>query len=761
MFQKSTTYIFLGIGVLITALILIFPPKIKFNYDFEQFFPQDNEDLKFYEEYKEKFENDNDYLLIAFENPKGELFEMVFLDSIWSIQHQINQLEEVDTVLSVLNLEKPIIGLFGLRKERVLTWDTYSQLAETSSSRGNYGDQLISRDGKSLLLWIKHAKHISKENGDQLYNKIKRVVEQVGIPPKAIAGKIQAQGDFINLMQKEFGMFFGLSIFLILGMLFLIFWTFWSVWVSCLVLLIGTLWSFALMLYFGKALDVMSVMQPTIFLIVGLSSLIHFISHLNQKISQGICTEKAIQEVFTELFIPVWLTILTTSLGFISLYFTTIPALKSFGLSTGIGVIVVFGALMLMTPGILYVSRIKAKPKVEKFISAGFLKGLFTWVLKRRKWVLTVFLLVSLLSIWAGSKIHVNGYLLDNLPENHPIQQDVHYFDEQYGGSNPLEIYLKTGPEASSLLDYPVLKELEKVETKLRSLTGTNQMLSPLALVKALNQAQNQGSEKAFVFPSPGQFQRMGKYLKRANEELKFKVLVNENQEGRISTRSPDFGSYKMGQIRDEFREFVTQEVDPQLLTVQWTGTAYLIDQGHQSVTYQMARGLGVAFIIVGLIAGILFRSWRISFILLVPNIIPLIWMLGLMMLLGIEFKLTTAILFTVAFGIAVDDSIHFMTRLRFELGKGKNLIYAMKRTILETGRAIILTTIILVMGFGLLIISDFGVTHFTGLLIASSLVVALLSDLLLLPILLLPMKKVWEKKAKKLIRRGMNVNGG
>lgn len=753
MFHQSTSFISLGIGILITVLILIFPPKISFNYDFEQFFPQNNEDLEFYEAYKKKFENDNDYLLIAFENPKGDLLEKQFLESIWSIQSKMKDLEGVDTVLSILNLEKPIIGLFGLRKEKVLQWETETQLSESSSDLGIYRSQLISKDGKSLLLWVKNAQNISKENGDRLYSEIKGVFQQAGIQPKAIAGKIQAQGDFIRLMQKEFGMFFGASILLILGMLFFIFRTFWSIWIPCVVLLVGTLWSFALMLYFGKALDVMSVMQPTIFLIVGLSAFIHFISHLNQKVRQGIEVEKSIQEVFRELFIPVWLTILTTSLGFISLYFTTIPALKSFGISTGIGVLVVFGALILLTPGLLYLSKIQPNPGTEKFISPKFLRGLFIEVLKKRRWILMVFLMVSLISIWGGSKIHVNGYLLDNLPENHPIQQDVHYFDEQYGGSNPLEIYLKAGPEASSLMDYQVLEALEKVESKLTELTGTDQFLSPLTLVKTINQAQNQGSSKAFVFPSPGQFQRMGRYLERAGEEINFKLLVNDHQEGRISGRSPDFGSYKMAQIRAAFEEFVSQEIDPQLLTIQWTGTAYLIDHGHQSVTIQMAKGLGVAFLVVGLIAGILFRSWRISLILLIPNVIPLIWMLGMMILLGIEFKLTTAILFTVAFGIAVDDSIHFMTRLRFELGKGKSLIYAMKRTMMETGRAIVLTTLILVMGFGLLIASDFGVTHFTGLLIAASLIVALLSDLLLLPVLLLPMKKVWEKKARKLIR--------
>jgi hypothetical protein len=128
------------------------------------------------------------------------------------------------------------------------------------------------------------------------------------------------------------------------------------------------------------------------------------------------------------------------------------------------------------------------------------------------------------------------------------------------------------------------------------------------------------------------------------------------------------------------------------------------------------------------------------------------------MYLLGIEFKLTTAILFTVAFGIAVDDSIHFMTRLRKELMSGKNLIYGLKRTFLETGEAIIQTTVILVAGFGLLIFSQFGVTHYTGLLIAAALVFALLADLFLLPILLLPMKKKWDQKFKNRLAKAPNL---
>ncbi|HSF56086.1 MAG TPA: efflux RND transporter permease subunit, partial [Algoriphagus sp.] len=231
------------------------------------------------------------------------------------------------------------------------------------------------------------------------------------------------------------------------------------------------------------------------------------------------------------------------------------------------------------------------------------------------------------------------------------------------------------------------------------------------------------------------------------------KVISTDQKSGRISSRVPDLGSFEMAKKRAEILEFVQKEINPNLLKVRWTGTAYLIDRGHESVTKQMLQGLSVAFLVVGLIGGFMFKSLRLSLILLIPNIIPLVWMLGLMFLLGIEFKLTTSILFTIAFGIAVDDTIHFMSKLKTELAAGKSFLYAIKRTFMEAGRAIILTSVILIAGFGLLSFSKFGVTHFTGLLISFTLIFALLADLFLLPILLFPLKKIWESKPSSRIK--------
>lgn len=750
MFSKTSSYFLLSISILFTVLLLVFRPMPKFDYDFEQFFPQDDPDLAFYQaEYEPTFGSDNDYLLIAIHNPDGEWLEPNFLSKAAKVKSDIQALAGVDSLISVFDLQIPIINAFGLQTFSVLDWSSEESLQNSKEKLAQFQGSLVAKDGSSFLFLIQNDPQLSKEEGDLLYEQILQIFAQNSLQPYAVAGKIQTQRDFVSLMQQEFGLFIGASLVLMLLVLFLVFRKLWGILIPILVLVIGILWAFGLILLAGKPLDIMSVMQPTIFLIVGLSALIHYFTHLIKKLKSGSPKALAIQDTFRELTFAVGLTVFTTSMGFLSLYFTSIPALKTFGLWTGVGILILFLAILGITPGLLHAFPITQAQQILPSKSEKHLANVFQKILLHRKGIAGLFLVLTLVGIGLSSQLQINGYLLDNLPLDHPIQKDFAYFDENYGGSNPLEIYLEKGSETESLLDLEVLKEIEKVEVKLRELFGEGEFISPLSLAKTLNQAQNQGNPKAFSIPSRGQYLRMERYFDQALSQNGTKVLAENRSSGRISGRASDLGSLKMGELRGKLLDFVQEEIDPKLLQVKWTGTAHLIDRGHESVTRQMVKGLGVAFLIVGLIGGVLFRSWRLAIILLIPNIIPLIWMCGMMWILGIEFKLTTAILFTVAFGIAVDDTIHFMSKLKLELAKGKNLIYGIKRTFIEAGRAIILTSIILIAGFGLLIFSQFGVTHFTGLLISFSLVFALLADLFLLPILLFPLKKVWDQKAK------------
>lgn len=746
MFTKKNSFWVLGLAVLMTLLIGVFRPTVLFDYDFESFFPQDDEELSFYKDFRSRFENDNDYLLIALgRNP--DIFDSAFLAAADLLNENLKNLDRVDKTVSLLDLEEPRLNPFGIRYRRILDWDNQGALNASEGtilgSSSQWKGNLVNEKGNYLLIILKNQQRISKADGDLLYQEIKSLVEGSGIIDYHTAGKIRAQGEFVQLMQEEFSFFLGISVLLVVLLLLSIFRTWWGVLVPLAVLFFGIIWTMALSLYFGKPLDVMSVMQPTILAVVGLAALIHFFNHYLTQIRHGLKKDDAIQKSFSDLSLAVFLTSFTTALGFVSLYFTDIPSLKFFGLFTGIGVMLMFFAVIWIAPGMMY---LLAPFKVSgtgpfSIMWRNGMRRAFLWTMSYSKFILGVFVSLTVLSGIGLSKLQVNGYILDDLPENNSLKGEFEFFDKEFGGSKPLEISLKTGPEGSDLVQFEVLKEQEKLEHFVKNTFNTSAIVSPLALVKTLNKATNGGNEKAYTVPSQGQLKRILPYLEKAIETVPVQVLSSDLKSGRMSTRTEDMGSLESGRMKTKLEEFLKTEIDPDLLEVRITGTSHLIDISHESVTAQMAKGLGFAFVIVAVIIGFLFRSWKLALVALAPNIIPLIWVCGVMYLFGIELKLTTSIIFTVAFGIAVDDTIHFMTKLNVELAKGKSWLYAIKSTYLETGKAIILTSLVLVFGFSVLTLSEFGVTFYSGLLISTALVFALLADLILLPVLLVMLK--------------------
>jgi uncharacterized protein len=745
MFTKKNSYWSLGLTVLMTLLIALFRPTVLFDYDFESFFPQEDEELAFYQDFRNKFENDNDYLLIALgRNP--DVFDSGFLAAAYSLNESLKKLDKVDKTVSLLDLEEPIVNPFGIRYRKILDWENQQKLDSSRKNilaSGQWRGNLVSQKGNYLLIILKNQQRISKEDGDVLFREINNLIKNSGFNDFHVAGKIRAQGEFVQLMQEEFSFFLCISILLIVLILFIIFRTWWGVLVPVVVLVFGIIWTIALSLYFGKPLDVMSVMQPTILSVVGLAALIHFLNRYLTQTRIGYPKEVAIQKSFSELWLAVFLTCFTTALGFVSLYFTNIPSLKFFGLFTGIGVMLMFLAVILVAPGMLYLLTPFKVSENDSFSNMWrkVMRKAFIWTISNPKPIFSVFIIITLFSVFGMTRLKVNGYILDDLPENNALIKEFNFFDQQFGGSKPLEISLETGPKGMDLMQIDVLKEQEKLEDFVKETFGTSAIVSPLALAKSLNKAVNGGNEKAYSIPSIGQINRVLPYLEKAMETVPVQILTSDLKSGRISTRTNDMGSLESGRMKTKLWEFLDTKVNPDLLKVRITGTSHLIDISHESVTAQMAKGLGLAFVIVAVIVGFLFRSWKLAIVALVPNVIPLVWVCGIMYLFGIELKLTTAIIFTVAFGIAVDDTIHFMAKLNIELGKGKSWLYAIKRTYLETGKAIILTTLVLVLGFSILTLSEFGVTFYSGLLISTALVFALLADMILLPVLLVVLK--------------------
>jgi predicted RND superfamily exporter protein len=751
-FQRKQAIFNLLMGLLATILILIFRPEPKFDYDFENFFSQDNDELKFYQDFRNTFENDNDYLLLALGN-RPDIFDSIFLEKAFRIQLMLDSLSGVEETISILTVDEPVISPFGMRFRKALDWSSNSALANSKSKviqDRNLAVNFFSESAEFLLIQIKNKQRISKEEGDILYGKILEVLEKSEIESFHIAGKIRAQGEFVALMQNEFGFFCALSFLLIAFVLWLLFRVWWAVAVPLLVLAIGIIWSIALQLWAGKALDLMSVMLPTILAIVGLAAMIHFMNKYRALVKEGSDKEAAIRKAYSQLVFPVFLTSLTTALGFFTLYFTDVPVLKFFGLFTALGVMLMLLAVIGLSPGLFYLFpgfKTKLSP-IEPERWEPFLRLSLMSVIRYQRKIALFFLIATLGSIYLSNQLKINGFILDSLPQDSELSREFKFFDDEFGGSKPIEIHLQVGPREDNVFDRDVLLEIEKIEGFAMEHFGASSLVSPLSVAKFLNKAQNGGNDKAYVIPSRGQLERLKPLILKWDEISPVRLFSNDQRQGRVSGRSPDFGSYRSEKEKLRFDQFILDEINPEVLRVRLTGTSHLIDMSHQNVSVQLAKGIGIAFMVVAVVVGFLFRSWLLPILVLIPNVIPLFWVAGVMWLIGAELSLSTAIIFTVAFGIAVDDTIHFMSKLQSEYRQGKSWLYAIKRTYLETGKSIVLSSLVLTSGFGILVFSQFGVTFYVGLLISLALFFALIADMVLLPVLMFFYHKVEKSRS-------------
>jgi predicted RND superfamily exporter protein len=364
------------------------------------------------------------------------------------------------------------------------------------------------------------------------------------------------------------------------------------------------------------------------------------------------------------------------------------------------------------------------------------LHGLFQWTLRHRRTIPLVFLAFGVASVGLTPRLKVDNFLLEDWPEDDPQKQDYYWFEDHFGGVRPFEMEVRLSDSTASVWDLDVLRDIEKVEDWLHREHGIRAILSPAGVVRSANQAMNGGDPASHVLPDdPDELRRL---VKRATSlggsALMGGIASEDGSVARISGRMRDEGGYIHRQRARELDAMLATLASPAVF--KQTGMAHLIDLNNEKLSGQLIGGLVLAFVLIGLIMAWVFRNWRMTLIAMVPNIFPLLFVGGIMALSGIDIKVSTAIIFTIAFGIAVDDTIHLLGKLRIELRKGRSLPVAMKRSVISTGKAVIITSIMLCSGFIALVMSDFASVFYMGLLVSLTLALAVVADLLLLPVL-------------------------
>ncbi len=730
--------------IAITLPMLYQWKNITFSYEFEDFLPQNDDNAQIFKDFKERFASDNDFLLLALEKKSG-IFDSTFLKKVEKIESDIAKIDDVTAVRSILSMSEFRFMPGGLVVEIPYVHLDSMRLEKDSVriySHEELVNQFVSENGRSLCLFIKHTDFLSKERSDILSDKLYALLDKAELDDYHLIGRVVGQRYYVEKMMSEMMLFISISVILVILFLWIAFRSIWGILLPQVVLYLSAIWVIGSMGLFNEPINILLVLLPSILFVVGMSDVIHLVSKYIDNLRDGMPKNDAVINAVKEIGLATLLTSLTTAIGFISLIVIPVKPIQSFAIYVSLAVVITFIITILTLPALFILS--KAPVVAEKYknpIWHRVLAKTFKWTLRNRKTIPLAFLLVFGVSLFGVTKLESNNFLMDELKDDNPVKMSFNYMDDNYGGIRPFELMIELkNPEQNQFWDKEVLKDFERVQDYLENEYGVQRITSLITILKTANRSFKSGLHSNYKLPeNKGDIARFKKQLERLENGQILRLVVDSTQHfARITGTIPDWGNKKVTAKNQELEHFLNNELKSQYFDVKLTGTAHLLDLNLKTLSNNMMQGLILASVIIAVLMALLYRSFTMTIISLIPNIIPLVVVAGMMGYMGINLKISTAITFTISFGIAVDDTIHFLSKLKLELSKGKSLLRALRTTYITTGKAIILTSLVLLAGFFMLILSDFEGTFAMGALVSLSLFIALLADLMLLPLLLL-----------------------
>ena len=710
---------------------------LEFNYDFEQFFPADHPETTFYREFRETFGSDNDFLIVGFE---GDSLTAGFLAEVDAEVDALRALPGVETVQSPTRLKLPVRDpLSGMAFQRpLLSWDNDSTLAKDVArlrQRDDVMGTFVSPSGRAVALTLEHTDGLSKAGCDSLAAAVAAWEKDVhasktSIRDVHVSGRAVAQAYYVGVMEREVAWFVSVGIVLLVAFLWFAFRTVWGVMVPLTVVLMSGLWTLGIMVATGKAVDVMTVVLPTILFVVGISDVVHVLTRYYDERRADATHQTAMQRAFREVGLATFLTSLTTALGFLTLLTSSIGPVHDFGVYAAVGVGVAYVLAFTLLPSVMVLAP---PPVISKSGTGVFWNGALhkalRWTLRNKGMLAVAWVGIAGASVVLGSALRVDNKLIEDLRDDDPFRKQFVFFEREFAGVRPFELSV-TLPESA---DIPAsLQALDALEQFLKTDYGVGALVGPATAVRMAHRGYMGDREAYYAIPEDSRV--LGKVLRLMKRSGQWNMLVAEGgQRVRVFGKVEDNGSQAIQVKNDQLDAWCAANM-PAGSACKVTGTAHLVDVNNASLASDMVGGLGLALVAVAIIAGLLFRSGAMVVLCLITNLLPLAMIAAVMVLMDVDLKVTSGIIFTVAFGIAVDDTIHFLSKLRLQLSQGRTLPVAVKRSFLATGKAIVVTSLILCGGFMTLTSSSFLGTFHIGFLISLTLLFAVVADLTFLP---------------------------
>jgi uncharacterized protein len=756
--------IIFGLFIVLIAGSIFFITKLRFSFDFEQFFPQGDPDLEFFREFIEDFEADDNFLLVGLSREQG-IFNQPFLQKVDSLTALTDGLPYVKSTQSLTRMQLPVKTPFGIAPIPIIhTDDTsyYPSDREKLLSDERFVRNLVSEDGRSMVVFLKTKDRLSLEESEVLMKSVDSLTKTFNFESYHYLGRANFQKELVWMEKREVAVSTVVAAILVGIVMWLVYRRFWSVAIALGSIGLSMVLFFGLMGAWGRELSAMAALYPVLLVIIGTSDVIHMMSKYIDELRRGIPQIEAVKTTMKEIGLATLMTALTTAIGFATLVTSRIRPIQEFGVNAAVGVMVAYFTVLMLTTAVLsYFSvndLIRLSPKkLEKTDSYGRIEIFMDWIYRTTKFksrqISAVIMLVFVISIWGISKIETNYNINDQMPIGQKVTEDFQFFEKLFSGFRPLEyaVFAQNGQKADG---YAVMTEIAKLEERLKTEPAIRSISAPTILFKSLNQMFNGGSQSAYKMPKDSaqfaEYQAFAEELPKSTSQI---LISKDTTKARIATRILDLGADTVMAVGDKIDSWIAQNTNPEVATFRRTGTGYIIDKNAAYVRTDLLEGIAWEVSLIALLMGLMLRQVRMIAIFLIPNLFPLLFAGALIGFLGVDLDAGVSMVFTVIFGISIDDTIHFLSSFNINKRKGMTVDNALRRTLLETGKPVFLTTVILFFGFLVMIFSIHPPSVVIGKLIAVTLITALLSDLFINPLLIrwwirdLETKTVTEKE--------------
>lgn len=740
---------------------------MRFSYEEANLLPKDHEINLQYNKFLDLFGEEGNVIVIAVKD--STFFTSDKFNNWNKLAKTIDSFPEIDYTIAIGDIKK-------LKRddinEKFVTTPLYDKLPSSDNDLSKikkelfenlpfYNNILYNIDSQTIqtAIYIREDVVNTKGRSDFIIGKFNTLIEEFEKDNNLdvhISGMPYIRTMNADNIKHEMNLFVYLSLGVTAFIFFLFFRSFRATFITLLVVIVGVVWAFGLIGWFRFEVTVLMALIPPLVIVIGVPNAVFFINKYQQEIKNHGNQAKGLQRLITKIGSATMMTNITTASGFATFIFTKSKMLVEFGAVASVNIIVIFFLALFIIP-IFYSFMPMPKDKHLKHLDRTWMDVIVNWmenmVRNHRFTIYSATVVIIIASMIGVYQMKLSGSLIDDMPKDKEFYHDIRFFEKEFGGILPLEILINTN-QPKGVMELSTLKKIEKLNETIDEIPELSKPVSVVNLVKYSKQAFYSGLPKYYQLPTSQDKNYILKYAKNSssNTNMLNSFVDSTGQYARITTYMKDVGTTKMEGIEERLEARINNVFKNDAYDVSLTGKALIFLKGTKYLINNLVLSLSLAILLIAIFMAFMFRSFKMILISILPNILPLLITAGLMGYFGIPLKPSTILVFSIAFGISVDDTIHFLAKYRQELQankwKVKKSVYAALR---ETGVSMFYTSIVLFFGFLVFTVSSFGGTQALGGLVSITLLFAMMSNLLLLPSLLLTLEsKIANKQTLK-----------